>query len=467
MTKSHGSNRSHESVEICQFNIELLEDLIRETRKQSRLLTKIWRRDYPIFLNDFNSKFKTTWKEQLRAEKAKADGKKSKKASKSDTKPGNKYSGFLNVSKISKTTIVDFAKLVEESDVDFEYYRVLKTKAEFYLHQNAQVFRCFDETIIAPPQDDPRWLVMRNKGIGASEADKVEKWVDKENSEDLTPVQLRWVKEKAGLLPSSFKGNAITDQGHRYEPIAGKILEDMFGTYLLESTSLEHPIYPYVRASLDRYGWINGMAVIIEIKSPVSRIPQHGHIPHGYDLQMYQQHEVSRIENGLFADAQFELFDTFAELNASFKKNERMSDPKKYYGVLIRYPHNKRVVTYSPMSVRTNLREWLKEKKKILRKAGYKFVDPHDSWSATPSHHNEIKIEYWRLHKYVIVPHLRDHNWCKTQLPNFTKMWKHVLKYKGGFRDDDDREREAVINEFSDEDSDDSESAGSGGFPGF
>jgi hypothetical protein len=344
----------------------------------------------------------------------------------------------------------DIKRLGVDSASVYNTFDTLNKSAKFYIDQNANVFRCYNETKNAPAQDDPRWLVMRNGGIGASEAEMV----------NAKPGinKTRWIKEKAGILARSFTGNWVTDQGHQMEPVVGKILNHRFNTYLLESTSLEHPKYPFIRASLDRYGWINGMPYIIEIKSPVTRVPRNGFVPAGYDAQMYQQHEVSYIENGLFADSQFSLFDTYSELMKSFHENDELSE--KYYGAIVKYPHSKRAFVYSPISIKKRVKHWVAEVTDKLVAQGYKIANPREFWEPEKKEYaNIVKIVYWKLLRLVLVPHTRNYNWVSENLKKYQTLWSEVKKYKNGYRDENDIEREAlkISNIFSDIDDDSSE----------
>lgn len=336
----------------------------------------------------------------------------------------------------------EFAK---DAETFYNEFCVYKEKAEFYLHQNNCVFRCYDDTQRAPAQDDPRWLVMRNGGIGASEAEQVP-------AKD-GPGKIKFIKEKAGVIKRSFTGNEITEQGHQMEPVVGKVLDDMYDTFLLESTSLEHLKYPFIRASLDRYGWVNGLPHIIEIKSPVSRIPIWNSIPKGYDMQMYQQHEVSQIENGLFADCQFQLFDTYGEMRSSFRDGENLK--KKYFGAVIKYPHNSRAWTYSPVSQRHKLREWVAQKTKELNHHGYRIVGPLENWKVDMTKWAwTVKIAYYRVHRFVLVPHVINKNWCNDWLHRYRELWDKVEEYKAGYKDTADIERLETDGLFSDDDDD-------------
>lgn len=358
---------------------------------------------------------------------------------------------YSEINKILSPEINKILSQNDESIIDDSYAILKKSKeifrtSDFYIEQNQCVFRCFYETECAPAQDDPRWLVMRQKGIGASEAEKP-------MMANHLSTKIKWVKEKAGLLPA-FSGNEATELGHQMEPVVGKILECIFETTLLESTSLEHPEHPILRASLDRYGWLKGMPYIIEIKSPSARIPKPGYIKSEYDKQMYQQHEVSGIENGMFADMQYVLFDTYSELMNSFKAEEDLTT--KYYGAIIRYPHSKRAFTYSPVNIRKDLRKWVKGKISELADLGYSLAEGRDAnlWQVNQKYAEKFmyKIQYWKLVQIVLVPHQRNHNWLDENLEKYEEAWALIEKYKAGYRDDDDKERADLAAAFDSDD---------------
>jgi hypothetical protein len=333
---------------------------------------------------------------------------------------------------LSGEALDDFTDAYHAMREMYDNYHKLLDKHNHYVKQNLALFRCYDDTQCAPAQDDPRWQIMRNDGIGASEAENLHKRESK--------TLLRWIKEKAGVLPRLFNGNAATEQGHQMEPVVGKILDHKFQTKLFESTSLVHRKYPFIRASLDRYGYIYGVPCIIEIKSPVSRIPEKDSIPTGYDLQMHQQHDVSEIHAGMFADFKFTLYDTYKELIDAINGDKQTKPSrKKYFGAILKFPHSKRAFAYSPIDKPDQCQQWVKDKKEALRAMGYTTYENHDKWWVGEEFKTVVKIVYWRLTHMVLVPHPHNPSWAEENLDKYKAMWDRIMAYKNGYRDDDDR----------------------------
>jgi hypothetical protein len=316
----------------------------------------------------------------------------------------------------------------------YEFYTIfneLSEKCKYYCWQNDELFRCYDETQNAPAQDDPRWLIMRSDGIGASEADNLRK--------NESNTLRKWIKEKAGVIPRSFTGNEYTEFGHQMEPVVGKILDHKYNTKLFESTSLVHKKYPFLRASLDRYGYIYGMPHIIEIKSPATRIPEKDSIPLEYDAQMYQQHEVSQIQNGIFADFKFHQVDTYKLLiNAIEKDTFTKPSRKKYYGAVIKFPCSKRAYAYSPISEPEKCYEWVKRMEKKIIAKGFVLDESTKKWNASEQYDGIAKVVFWRLTHMVLVPHRYNPKWCEENLEKYTIMWERIQSYKNGYKDEDD-----------------------------
>jgi hypothetical protein len=175
------------------------------------------------------------------------------------------------------------------------------------------------------------------------------------------------------------------------------------------------------------------MPHIIEIKAPFSRVPIDNSIPSDYDLQMYQQHDVSQIKNGIFADALFKLYDNYGLLRTDVDKEPTETKGHIYYGAIIKYPHNKRSYSYSPIETPENCYNWVRQMKKALSARGYSQLEEIYDWvPESPNLFNKYKVVYWRLIKFVLVPHAYNPKWCEENLEHYKKVWKRVADLKKG-----------------------------------
>ncbi len=126
------------------------------------------------------------------------------------------------------------------------------------------------------------WHAWRLQGIGSSDAPiimGVSPW--------MTPYQL-W-EEKTGRTARNQEGNWATQRGNRLEPMARAHFEMTIG-YDCPATLVTHPIYPWVRSSLD--GLNRHHKMILEIKNPGAEdhaIAVAGGVPEKYKPQIQHQ----------------------------------------------------------------------------------------------------------------------------------------------------------------------------------
>lgn len=334
----------------------------------------------------------------------------------------------------------------EKFDKHLKNLSQLNKIANMYIDNSVAMIDCFNQTEKAPSQDNPLWHFDRSQGIGASEAENPK-------MQRSSTTYRNWVKQKAGIVPKpDLSNNVYCLYGHQMEPIAGKILDHFLSTTLFESSSLKHKKFPFIRASLDRYGWVNNVPMIIEIKSPYSRIPMDGIIPDGYHQQMDQQHEVSQIYHVLFADFKFDTFKTKKGLLNSFQEDEDLK--KKYYGVMIRVPKyettDKECYIYSPM--KCDIDKWEKKMRKIITKNNGNILKSTEIYWDHDNEGNKVnnyKFIYWKLCKLVLVPHIPNKNWNTNYLSYYADAWTSIMKYKNGFIDKEMEELEDAKKLFS------------------
>jgi putative phage-type endonuclease len=135
-------------------------------------------------------------------------------------------------------------------------------------------------------QQSNEWLEWRKKGIGSSDAPVimgVSPWK--------TPYQL-W-EEKTGRVEEKSIPNFAMQRGIDLEPKARAYYELLMGEGVLDEmppSLMEHPEYPYLRASLDGYN--PRTKVVLEIKCPGEEDHEkakQGQIPEKYIPQITHQ----------------------------------------------------------------------------------------------------------------------------------------------------------------------------------
>ena len=94
------------------------------------------------------------------------------------------------------------------------------------------------------------------------------------------------IVEKCG--ERTFFGNAITEWGVKYEPVATAIYEKRTNSEVIEFGLMPHTSIPFLGASPDG---ITTDGIMLEIKCPPNRQIT-GIVPHGYWVQMQLQLEV-------------------------------------------------------------------------------------------------------------------------------------------------------------------------------
>jgi putative phage-type endonuclease len=126
------------------------------------------------------------------------------------------------------------------------------------------------------------WHDWRGKGLGASDAPIVL---------GVSPWKTRqelWL-EKTGQVAKEYKTNWAIDRGNRLEPLARAHYELMVG-FDAPALIVEHPKYPFIRASLDGYSKSNSR--VLEIKCPGKADHENalkGKVPKKYYPQIQHQ----------------------------------------------------------------------------------------------------------------------------------------------------------------------------------
>ena len=127
-----------------------------------------------------------------------------------------------------------------------------------------------------------QWLKARSKGIGGSEITSV-MGLDPYR----TPYAL-W-EQKTGRAPD-FGGNKYTEMGNYLEPIVAKMFEDKSGfeVYVPKQEHWQHPQYPHLLGTPDRFVSMKHGEAVLEIKTTQRRITRED-VMEGSALNWYFQ----------------------------------------------------------------------------------------------------------------------------------------------------------------------------------
>ena len=305
---------------------------------------------------------------------------------------------------IEKAAISQF-RFVYKVDLKNSIWKVIQSQRRIILNE-AEIKAQFAELLrinaSLPAQRSPEWYVFRENMITASDWGKVMGYIGSE-------VEL--LRNKLGI--TKFNGNAATQFGTKYEPVATSIYERRMGKQIVDFGCLRHPNPDlfFLGASPDG---ISEDGVMLEIKCPTSReiLP----IPTTYYwAQMQGQMEICDLERCDFLECKIEEYaDEESYLEDMSKDSSRESGVvasfKKKDGTLLH--------EYSPFFLQGEpLQEWIIKnirEKTILPK----FADRLEYLGAS----------YWYIKFYQCVPVFRDREWfaeAKEKLAEFYEKWQH------------------------------------------
>ena len=305
---------------------------------------------------------------------------------------------------IEKAAISQF-RFVYKVDLKNSIWKVIQSQRRIILNE-AEIKAQFAELLrinaSLPAQRSPEWYVFRENMITASDWGKVMGYIGSE-------VEL--LRNKLGI--TKFNGNAATQFGTKYEPVATSIYERRMGKQIVDFGCLRHPNPDlfFLGASPDG---ISEDGVMLEIKCPTSReiLP----IPTTYYwAQMQGQMEICDLERCDFLECKIEEYaDEEAYLEDMSQDSSRESGVvasfKKKDGTLLH--------EYSPFFLQGEpLQEWIIKnirEKTILPK----FADRLEYLGAS----------YWYIKFYQCVPVFRDREWfaeAKEKLAEFYEKWQH------------------------------------------
>jgi putative phage-type endonuclease len=305
---------------------------------------------------------------------------------------------------IEKAAISQF-RFVYKVDLKKSIWKVIQSLRRMILCEeeiSVQFTELLKINATLPAQRSPEWYVFRENMITASDWGKVMGYIG-------TDVEL--LRNKLGV--TQFKGNAATQFGTKYEPVATSIYERRMGKQIVDFGCLRHPNPDlfFLGASPDG---ISKDGIMLEIKCPSSReiLP----IPTTYYwAQMQGQMEICDLERCDFLECKIE---EYADEEAYLE--DISPDGSRESGVITSFKKKdgSLVHEYSPFFLQCEaLQEWIIKhirEKTLLPK----FADRLEYLGAS----------YWYIKFYQCIPVFRDRERfteAKEKLAEFYEKWQH------------------------------------------
>ena len=270
-----------------------------------------------------------------------------------------------------------------------------------------------------PEQRTEPWYQMRHNMMTASD-------IGIPTGDATHGSKLELFRKKCGY-GKPFLGNAFTQHGVKYEPVATEIYEFRMGVKVIEFGLIQHQWISFIGASPDgivmneeeREG-SPPTGTMLEIKCPFKRkiFLDDGsvNIPGEYFAQMQTQMEVTKLPRCDFQQCDINEYGSFeafaADNDADGKPGINAAGNEK--GCLMEYSNivdNKIEYSYEYCPVATDNEaclEWVQERRKG----------------------NNAHAIYWYLNDMSIVPVYREIDWFVGNLPKITAFWEKILHYR-------------------------------------
>jgi len=283
-------------------------------------------------------------------------------------------------------------------------------------------------TLPQPEQRTPEWYEMRESMITASD------WATCLGMDPYKKINEFLEKKSGGGVP--FTGNATTEWGVKYEPVADIVYENRTHVPIIEFGLVPHPRYSFIGASPDG---ITKQGRMVEIKCPPSRAIK-GIIPRYYWAQVQGQLEICDLERCDFLECKIKEFeeeqaDDWDEVkyeSKPYSMNPAVSSntvgwefgtlPKAPNGFMekgatmsFRVPgQDKLAYTYS--KVNPTVEEAFAWKEEQLAE--------HPDWTLE-------QFSFWVLTQVSCIPIFRDKEWFDTvALPKLATAWNGVRYWR-------------------------------------
>lgn len=269
----------------------------------------------------------------------------------------------------------------------------------------------FLSTVPQPVQRSKQWHKMRHENLTASDLagaigeSKYEKPFD--------------ILEKKCDHGRPFTGNAITQWGVKYEPVATELYEIKNKIDVIEFGLLPHPTIPFLAASPDG---ITPTGRMLEIKCPPKRTIT-GIVPRHYWVQMQLQLEVCDLAICDFEECKFEEYRSPKDFEYdSSGQDDMLTTNNMQKGILVElYDQVEGEPVYHYCSQRLDY------------KASMKWArDTTNRFNCVPPdvRYRYEKTTYWKLVQYSCVVVHRDREWFDTMFPKMKAFWREVCYYR-------------------------------------
>lgn len=325
---------------------------------------------------------------------------------------------FNNPSKVkSVRSIINEDLVVCESDDTPQTQTTVLELDDIHVKTQEQLAAQFD-VLVNLPQPEQRtaaWYDMRKTRLTASDL----AGAIGESKYD-TPYDIL-LKKCGGEKP--FTGNAATQHGVKYEPIATQIYEKRNSVKIKEFGLIAHPTVPFLGASPDGIVEISDnldvpKGTMLEIKCPPTRVID-GIVPKNYLIQMLLQLECCDLEVCDFEECKISEYYWEEDYWEDAAQDDTKTASGMEKGIILEYyDHEEKKVDYKypPLGLpKQQLLTWIDvTTQNIIAK---------DTWAFNRS-------ICWHLEKYSCVRVLRDRVWWAQKYPIIEAFWKDVLFYR-------------------------------------
>lgn len=279
-----------------------------------------------------------------------------------------------------------------------------------------------------PGQRTPEWYAMREAMITASD------WATCLGMDPYKTMKEFLAKKSGSAVP--FTGNATTEWGVKYEPVANMIYEHRANEEIVEFGLIPHPLYSFIGASPDG---ITANGRMVEIKCPPSRAIK-GVIPRYYWAQVQGQLEICDLERCDFLECKLVEFspankqewDVIQYPSKPFSMNPYTCSTTQgwEFGTLPEssngYMEKGAVISFSVPGEEklryeyTKVNPTLEEVEEWRREREMS----HPEWTV-------VQFAYWVLTQVSCIPIFRDRVWFNTvALPKLACAWNGVRYWR-------------------------------------
>ena len=290
----------------------------------------------------------------------------------------------------------------------------LKFKGVFYHKKNIQMKLENLLKMELPEQRSKEWYALRDTMLTASSlADALGKGHFRTRDQLLI--------EKSSKEPPPRFGNAITEWGVMYEPVATTFYEKLNNLEILEFGLVPHPSFKIFGASPDgicsEKSPEDYVGRMLEIKCPPKRkftkeVPDH------YWMQMQGQLECCDLEECDFLQVKLEEYGSEEEYSVDSNGNQGKTSndyPKGLVLSFITQKHDETIYHYEYSEF-------------------YKSVDEIKEWAfqtiSAKNNYDTLKYHWWRIERYECTLVLRDRQWWNGVMPEILNFWEDVEHYR-------------------------------------